>query len=189
MFVLLASAMVGTIIVGGMGGKEDTEDVYGTALKLYEEGKFKESLRKIEKDNTFKGYNLKGNNYMNLGEENKAIEEYNKGLKKDSVSVHLLLNRGNAYFHMKDYKKAQEDFKKVIELDPENSIAYLNMGSVYAHQEKYFESLDMLEKAKEYGNVEADEYIDNVNKMSQEHLNTLYEKGELDVIDRDKDSN
>lgn len=177
---LLAVALIGLEMY--IKAPESTDD-YVRALALYEEGEYEKAYGLVKSSNTLKSNNLKGNIKVQLEELDEAIEYYTKGLKKEVGNVTLLTNRGSAYFNGEMYEEAEEDFNKVIGIDAENAVGYMNIGTLYAHTERYFESLAALEKAKDLGNKDAEEYMDNVNKMSQEHLNNLFEKGELDIVE------
>ena len=72
-------------------------------------------------------YNARGDYYTEMGEYDKAITEFNKGLNLDEKEE-LYLRRADAKRLKGDYLSAIEDFTKVIELDPMNSYAYYKRG-------------------------------------------------------------
>jgi len=65
--------------------------------------------------------------YTELGQYDKAIAEFDKGIDL-LENVWLYLYRARAYRLKGDYKLAIADFNKVIELDPMNSYAYYMRG-------------------------------------------------------------
>ena len=69
----------------------------------------------------------RGRNYSNLGEYDKAIADFDEGLKLRENDF-LYLYRAEAKRLKGDYQSAIADFTKAIELDPMDSYAYYKRG-------------------------------------------------------------
>lgn len=73
----------------------------------------------------------KGVDYINQGDYEQAIEEFNRVISIDSEYVDAYCGIGIAYLNQKDYKKAIEAFEKATALDPDEPIAYYLLGRAY----------------------------------------------------------
>ncbi len=62
-------------------------------------------------------YNNRGNRYSDLGEEEKAIGDYNKAIELNPEYALAYYNRGICYKKLGETKKAEKDFQKAAELD------------------------------------------------------------------------
>ncbi len=77
--------------------------------------------------------------YLNMGEYDKAIHEYDKALELDPACVQAYHDRGLAHVQRQQYMEAIADFSRVIELNPQHATpqlagTYYNRGLVYARQ-------------------------------------------------------
>ena len=70
----------------------------------------------------------KGVDYINQGDYQQAIEEFNRALTIDSKYVDAYCGIGIAYLNQKKYKEAIGALEKAIALDPEKTIAYYLLG-------------------------------------------------------------
>ncbi len=130
---------------------EDADLVEGT--RLFQEGKFKESLpyfqRAVEKfPASFEAnYNL-GLAYLRavLLDESIASFEKLKELKPDLVEVHLALGEG--YFIKGESEKALAVFARALELQPENAEIYYNIGIILYKGDKLDEAIQNFTTAK-----------------------------------------
>lgn len=73
----------------------------------------------------------KGVDYINQGDYQQAIEEFNRVISIDSEYVDAYCGIGIAYLNQKNYEKAIEAFEKTTALDPDNAIAYYLLGKAY----------------------------------------------------------
>lgn len=87
---------------------------YKIALEIFE------GLLKIEPDES--AYYMAGQCYEKLGQIEKAVESYTKGIDHD-VSQRLLFARGLGYKKLGMKKEAQNDFKQVLKINPNNENA------------------------------------------------------------------
>ena len=64
------------------------------------------------------GYNNRGTVHAEMGNHQKAIDDFSRALELDPGFASAHRNRGNAYLQMGDAVKAREDFHTAIELGP-----------------------------------------------------------------------
>ena len=76
-------------------------------------------------------YNNRGNAYNDLGQTERAIEDYDKAIELNPEDATAYCNRGAAYAKLGQTERAIEDFDKAIELNPEDAAAYYNRGNAY----------------------------------------------------------
>ena len=77
----------------------------------------------------------------------KAIECYEKAIKRTKKSFDLYFNYALANHILGDYKKAGQGYCKAMELEPMSFDAHYNHALLLKHLKKYKESIDELEKA------------------------------------------
>jgi len=103
---------------------------------LYEQKNFEDSIKAYStslKLNEYAGaYYNRGVAYAELGEYDRAIEDYNKAIKLNKEYAEAYYNRGVAYVVLGKYNRAIEDFNKAIELNLDDAEAYYNRGVAYA---------------------------------------------------------
>jgi len=88
---------------------------------------FSRGICRTEADTHFE----KGVDYINQGDYQQAIEEFNRVISIDSEYVDAYCGIGIAYLNQKKYEKAIEAFEKATALDPNNAIAYYLLGKAY----------------------------------------------------------
>jgi tetratricopeptide (TPR) repeat protein len=71
-------------------------------------------------------YSNRGNSFFDLGNLERAIEDYNKALQLNPDDTVTLSNRGAAYIELKRYDEALEDFSRAVALEPANYVALSN---------------------------------------------------------------
>jgi len=112
---------------------------------LYEQEDFENSINaysiSLELDEYAGAYSNRGLAYAELGEHDRAIEDYDKAIELNKEYAEAYYNRGLAYAKLGKYDKAIEDFNKAIELNKEYAKAYNNRGIAYAKQQKYNEAI------------------------------------------------
>jgi len=88
-------------------------------------------------DNVTKTPNLsialmnRGLAYADLGQWEKAIDDYSRVLEIDPTYVETYDNRGVAYCNLNQWEKAIDDFSKAIKIDSNFLRAYYNRGIAY----------------------------------------------------------
>ena len=72
--------------------------------------------------------------YQNLGEYQRALEDFNQMINLDPDTADYYNYRGNAYYEIKDYHRAIIDFQQALQLDPNLASAY--RGLILAQQQR-----------------------------------------------------
>ena len=86
-------------------------------------------------------YANRGLSYANLGQHQRAIEDYDEAIRLDPGLAPAYGNRGVAYYDLgshpvdpSQFQRAIEDYDEAIRLKPEKaSLAYANRGLAYAN--------------------------------------------------------
>lgn len=84
---------------------------------------------------------LKGKEYTEHEEFNKAISEFDKALGLCSDYNDAYYDRGYAYSNIAEYEKAISDYSQVIKLSPTYAHAYFNSASSKAYLKRYDEAI------------------------------------------------
>lgn len=112
--------------------------------------------RSLEIHPTYKNpYLLLGNAYIYLENFEKAIEEYQNGLKLDPQFKDIKVNIALAYREMgriygqqkNDMPKAIEYLEKAVQYNPKDGQAYSNLGTCYGLTGQTQKAIDALERA------------------------------------------
>lgn len=107
-----------------------------------------------------KAYFYKATIYKKMGENEKALKEYELMEKKENlVSYEVFLNRAIAQKMSGDALSALTDINKAIELDPENAILYKIRGNIYILLNNHFAAIDDYTKAIALDNNLAEAYF------------------------------
>ena len=94
-------------------------------------------------------YVVRGIEYAENGEFERAISEYDQAIKHDPDLVGAYINRGLVYENLGDFERALTDYNKAIELDPDYAKAYFNRGNVYFNLGDFEKALADYDKAIE----------------------------------------
>jgi len=97
----------------------------------------------------------RGITYLNKGELDKAISEFNKAVELNPSIAKVYYNRGIAYGRKGQYDRAISDNNKAIELNPKYEWAFYNRGLAYYYKGKLDQSIDDFSKT-----IEIDPRID-----------------------------
>jgi tetratricopeptide (TPR) repeat protein len=148
-------------------------DWHNQAVALWVDGKYTDPKRAIEYSNNAielqldyaEAYIARGNAYKDLGQYQRAIEDYNEAirLKPDDVAFN---NRGIAYTKLGQYQRAIEDYNEAIRLTPNLAAAHYNRGNAYY-------SLGQNQRAIEEFNVAIrlkQDYVDAYNNRGAAYL-------------------
>jgi tetratricopeptide (TPR) repeat protein len=84
----------------------------------------------------------KGTEYLELGQYQNAIEEYDKAIRLKPNNAGTYYDRGMAYHHLGQYQSAIEDYSKAIELDPKNAEVYNTRGYAFHSLGQYQRAID-----------------------------------------------
>ncbi len=88
-----------------------------------------------------------GNQYMNQGDYDLAIAEFNEMMKINPDEPTAYINRGAAYFKKQQMDLAIADFNKAIQLNPTFALTYRDRGIAYYYQGDFDAALADMEKA------------------------------------------
>lgn len=75
----------------------------------------------------------RGNIYHDLGEQEKAIADFDRIIELDPTSIEAY-NRAMAYTSLGNWEQASLNFNRAIEIDPENALIYMHRGNFYHAQ-------------------------------------------------------
>lgn len=89
-----------------------------------------------EKTSSALSHYIMGVMYEDLGDIDKAIDEYKKALKADSKSSLLHLNLASSYIKKNDFPRAIEELRAAAELDPEAIEPHAILAILYSSQDK-----------------------------------------------------
>ena len=98
---------------------------------------------------------------------NKAIEECNEAIELDPNNADAYNNRFFAYYYLGQHERAIKDFSKAIELDPNNADAYFFRGSVYDQLKQYEKAIEDFNRVIELNPNDADAYHHRDRAMSE----------------------
>ena len=122
------------------------EDLISKADSLSKEGKRKEAIQNLSKAISFNPtdpsiYMLRGVQYRELGESEKAIDDYSEAIKLDKekhFSAFLYYCRGLTFERTYKYDKAISDYNCAIEIKSDDIRSY--KGRAYCHRKlKHYE--------------------------------------------------
>jgi tetratricopeptide (TPR) repeat protein len=91
-------------------------------------------------------FKQKGNEALQKGDKQGAIDNYTKGLEIDSNNYLLLTNRAAVYLQQQKFKEALEDSTKAVNANPNFGKSYLRQGQALYGLGKLEEAVDALEK-------------------------------------------
>jgi protein O-mannosyl-transferase len=102
----------------------------------------------IEKDpGISRAYNNRGLVYVDMGQFDKATEDFNKAITLNPTLDIAYNNRGVLFGRMGRFDNAIEDFEKAIALNPSFSLAFNNLGINYAKVGLFDKALEQFNKA------------------------------------------
>jgi tetratricopeptide (TPR) repeat protein len=91
----------------------------------------------------------RGRIYLDLGEYQQTIHEFNEALELDSHDAQAYEERGWAYFFLKEYQQAIDDFERVLELDSNNIQGHNGRGQIHMRFKEYQQALIHIERIVE----------------------------------------
>ena len=89
--------------------------------------------------------NALGDLYYGLGDNEKAIAAYQKGIEIDPSDATARFNLGELYYDMDDLESAERETLQAIRLDPNFTMSYLTLGNICIDQERVAEAIEHFE--------------------------------------------
>lgn len=151
-------------------------------------------------------YNYLGLSYCQLGNYQKAVEAFDKGINAFGTDKKVLyFNQGNAYFSLNNYQKAVDSYSMAIVADSTYTPPYLNRANSYLKLNdidkcvldytKYLElcpndvqadkiraMLDLLGKEKEFRIAQQKQREEEAARLKQEEERIKAEKAEQERL-------
>ncbi|NVM23139.1 MAG: tetratricopeptide repeat protein [Desulfobacterales bacterium] len=100
----------------------------------------------------------RGDSCVDVGQFEKAIDEYSKAIDKEPESAEAYVRRATAYAELGDFERALQDFKKAINTNPEEAYYHYNMSLAYDGLGDIDKSIEELDKAIELDETYAKAY-------------------------------
>ncbi len=148
--------------------------------QLLEEGKYQEALSFFEEFLTqnplaYQSHLFIGDAYREMGDYEKAVEEYEIVLEKaqsdealgQEITAKALAAKGELYLKKGDLEEAQKFFEESIETYSENEILPYNVGEIYFSNQKIDQAIRYFEMAIKINPEWADPYL----KLGYVYLN------------------
>lgn len=126
-----------------------------TVSELYNESKYSELIALEPKSDKFTGEEMYmiGFAFFQLENDKKAIECYDKALKRGYTVAAVYFYKGLSLCFMKEYKDALKELETAIKMEPSNQ-EYLNQKAlVFLYQKKEDEALKIFEQATKLPNT------------------------------------
>ena len=101
----------------------------------------------MEPGKTFFSYNNRGIAYSDIGQYDRALEDYNKVIAMNPYYSRAYNNRGVVYSRQGLYDMAIEDFSKAIDLKPNFFDAYNNRGVAFDKAGRFEKAMEDFQKA------------------------------------------
>lgn len=103
----------------------------------------------------FKVYLNRGVAYMNLQEEEHALEDISKSIELNSNNASAYHSRGMLNYQLKDYEAAVGDFLQALVYNDDNPETNFNLGMSYFRMEEKDSACPYFHKACKEGNLNA----------------------------------
>ena len=90
---------------------------------------------------SFRAYNNRGLVYQVEGNNEKALEYYNKIIKMTPNYAEVYINRGILFANEKKFAESLKDYNHALNLQPGNFLIYYNRGNLMGNMQKYEEAI------------------------------------------------
>lgn len=108
--------------------------------------------------NVPQGYKYRGNAYLESGDYQQAIVNYDASIKAGPYYSDAYYNRGIAYSKVRNYAMGIENYDAAIKLYPQYTEAFVNRGLAYYEMGNYRQALDDYSTAIKFNPRDADAY-------------------------------
>ena len=124
----------------GLGAYDKAMENYNKAIELSPESKYI--------------YSNIANNYIKLGESEKAIDYIDKGVAatEGREKISFLVLKGNYYKSIDDLENAEKTFNEAFDIQPNNVSVIVNQAAVLIDMEKYESAIEKCNAAIELDN-------------------------------------
>ena len=113
----------------GEKGKQKVQEVINEVVACYE------TALKLEKE-FLEGYSQLGNFYFQVGDYNKSIEVYSRGINSE-YNAELYAYRGKTHNLMGDYDRAVSDYNAAIEIEENNVLYHYERCQIFMIQREW----------------------------------------------------
>ena len=100
-------------------------------------------------------YQLRGQEYINLGAYEAALSDFNYTIALDDSRSEAYAGIGRVYYHLRRWHEAELAFKSALERSPELSDAFFWLGHIYFYKGEYKASAQAFDLAAEYDRKDA----------------------------------
>lgn len=125
------------------------------------------ATRALEIKEDQQGYTLRGRAWLEIGQPEKAKQDFDRALELMPNHGQTYYNRGLAEAHLREYEAALADLTRAIELLPDVADAYLNRGTVYAALGRDEQALGDFDRVIELDSAAADAYLGRASAHSR----------------------
>lgn len=148
-------------------------EITGASKALIEAIKLKSPSAKTETKSSptplvsdYRPYEERADVYVQKGEYDLAILEYNRAIDINSKEASLYVKRGFAFFNKKNFDLALADYNKAIEIDPKEAKAYFYRANLYEKDNKLEKAIEDYQKVLE---------LEQNNEQARSNLKKLQE--------------
>jgi len=125
-------------------------------------------------------YVNRGNAFKKIGDFEKALSDYSKGISLNNNIPDAYYNRGLIYIDMANYDAAINDFKKALKINPIFLQALIQLGNAYYYKGNFEFSLKTFEQVLKYDSTQSAAYTGIANVYfslgKKEEAMSLYNK-------------
>ena len=107
----------------------------------------------------------RGTTYLNAGDYEKAVKNFNKSIEKNDKFIDAYFNRALSYTYLKKYDEAINDYSIVIKLDPNNEVSFFNRSRIFNLKKEYQKALSDLNSAINIDKKFIEVYFDKAQLM------------------------
>ncbi len=87
----------------------------------------------LNEHNTVVSYYWRGYAFAEIGDDNRAFEDFSQAIAIDPQYATAYNDRGNVLYRREAYQNAISDYSQALAIDPQYAIAYRNRGLAYSY--------------------------------------------------------
>ena len=122
-------------------------NILDPGLRVQEYTHFLRTSGNIEGINYAYVYICRGDAYLELARNDKALSDYETAQKLDKATVAPILALGHYYVTIKNYVKSIEVYKRGLEMEPQNENLMMNIANSYSAMGNFQEADKYYDKA------------------------------------------